>query len=209
MFSKKTHISEDIEGKYLTSFQRKLLQKSCQQKITDKEHQRIQIMLLADEGQTQTQICQELGCCQATARHWIAQAKNSQAHNWKSNPIGRPTLVDEQYLQRLKFLVNKSPQEVKVPNREYQYPFERWTAKKLSQHLDAELGINVTPQHLNRLLKQMGLSTRSSPHCLTKSKPVRESEPEDSTESIQISDLDSVLISDASEIWNFNPLTSN
>lgn len=213
MSQKHVHTFKDDErtvvGKYLTPFQRKLLQKSCQQEITDKESQRIQIMLLADEGQTQTQICQELGCCQATARHWIAQARNNQAHNWKSNPIGRPTLVDEQYKERLKILVNKSPKEVNVPNREYQYPFKRWTAKKLSQHLDAELGIKVTPQHLNRLLKEMGLSTRPSPNCLTESKPCRESEPEGSTKSIQISDLDSVSISEASEIWNFNPLTSN
>ena len=191
-------------GKYLTPFQRKLLQKSCQQELTDKERQRIQIMLLADEGQTQTQICQELGCCQATARHWIAQARNNQAHNWKSNPIGRPTLVDDRYLQRLKLLVTRSPREVNVPNKEYQYPFKRWTAKKLSQHLDAELGIKVTPQHLNRLLKQMGLSTKPK-----ESRPHSKSEPERSIERIQISDLDSVSISEDQEIWNFNPLTSN
>ena len=190
-----------VVGKYLTTFQRKLLQKSRQQELTDKQRQRIQIMLLADEGESQARICEELGCCQATARHWIAQARNNQAHNWNSNPIGRPTLVDEQYQERLKLLVNKSPQEVNVPNRDYQYPFKRWTAKKLSQHLEAELGIKVTPQHLNRLLKQMGLSTRP--------KPAEDENSYRSSRSIQIGDLDSVSISDVSEIWNFNPLTSN
>ena len=158
-----------VVGKYLTLFQRKLLETSQQQELTDKQHQRIQIMLLADEGYTQAQICEELGCCQATARHWIAQAQNNQAHNWNSNPIGRPTSVNDEYLQRLKFLVSKSPQQVNVPNRDYQYPFKRWTAKKLCQHLDAELGIKVTPQHLNRLLKQMGLSTKPKPASEVKS----------------------------------------
>ncbi|WP_019507697.1 winged helix-turn-helix domain-containing protein [Pleurocapsa sp. PCC 7319] len=188
-------------GKYLTSFQRKLLQKSLQPELTDKQRQRIQIMLLADEGKTQAQICQELGCCQATARHWITMARTNQAHHWKSNPIGRPTLVHEEYLQRLKQLVTKSPQEVNVPNQDYQYPFKRWTAQKLSQHLHKELGIKVTPQHLNRLLKQMGLSTRP--------KPVVEAEGDRSSKGIQIDNLDTVSMFDTSEIWNFNPLASN
>ena len=190
-----------VVGKYLTPFQRKLLQKSCQQDLTDKQRQRIQIMLLADEGLTQAQICQELECCQATARHWITMAKNNQAHNWKSNPIGRPITVNEQYKERLKFLVTKNPQEVNVPNQDYQYPFKRWTAKKLIQHLEAELGIKVTPQYLNRLLKQMGLSTRPS--------TTRPAETDCSTKNIQIGNLDAVSISDASEIWNFNPLISS
>ena len=201
---------EKVIGKYLTPFQRKLLEKSWQQELTDKQRQRIQIMLLADEGKTQAQICQELGCCQATARHWIAQARNNQAHNWNSNPIGRPTLVDEQYKERLEFLVSKSPKEVNVPNKDYQYPFKRWTAKKLSQHLEAELGIKVTPQHLNRLLKQMGLSARPSTTSETESDSASNTGSVNrSGKNIQISDLDSVSISDASEIWNFNPLTSN
>ena len=188
-------------GKYLTAFQRKLLQVNLQRELTDKQRQRIEIMLLADEGKTQAQICQELECCQATARHWITMARTNQAHHWQSHPIGRPTLVHEEYLQRLKQLVTKNPQEVNVPNRDFQYPFKRWTAQKLSQHLHAELGIKITPQHLNRLLKQMGLSTRA--------KPTPETENTDSSKCIQIGDLDSAAIPEASEFWNFNPLTGN
>jgi transposase len=191
-------------GKYLTVFQRKSLQKSLQPNLSDKQRQRIQIMLLADEGRTQVQICQELGCCQATARHWITMARTNQAHHWQSNPIGRPTLAHEEYVQRLRQLVTQSPQEVNVPNKDYQYPFKRWTAQKLSQHLCAELGIKLTPQHLNRLLKQMGLSTRP--------KPTLETKEDDSiplNQSIQIADLDTVSILETSEIWSFNPLTNN
>ena len=118
-------------GKYLTVFQRKSLQKSGQQDLSDKQFQRIQIMLLADEGKTQAEVCEELGCCQATARHWMTMARTNLAHHWQSNPIGRPTLVDEEYLQRLKQLVTTSPQAINVPNKDYQYPFKRWTAQKL------------------------------------------------------------------------------
>lgn len=151
------------QGKYLTSFQRKLLETSLKEEITEKQQQRIKIMLLADKGIAQAQICEQLGCCQVTARYWIVMAKANQAHHWRSNPIGRPMVVNEEYLRRLKQLATKSPREVNVPNRDYQYSFKRWTAQKLVQHLDTELGIKITPQHLNRLLKQMGLSTRSKP----------------------------------------------
>ncbi len=198
-------------GKYLTTFQRKLLHANLQPELTAKQRQRIQIMLLADEGKTQAQICQELGCCQATARHWITMARNNLAHHWKSNPIGRPTVVDEEYIQRLKQLVTKNPQEVNIPHKDYQYPFKRWTAQKLSQHLYAELGVKVTPQHLNRLLKQMGLSTRPKLNSERKGEQLKDKEQDRvrSSKCIQISDLDSVSIIEASEIWKFNPLLSN
>jgi transposase len=196
-------------GNYLTSFQRKSLQKSLLQDLSEKQRQRIQIMLLANEGKTQVQICQKLGCCQATARHWITMAKTNQAHHWKSSPIGRPTLVDEDYLQRLKELVSKSPQEIDVPNKDYQYPFKRWTAQKLSQHLQAELGIKVTPQHLNRLLKQMGLSTRPKSILEAESDYPSDTLGDRSNQSIEIGNLDTVSMLDTSEVWNFNPLTNN
>lgn len=198
-------------GKYLTTFQRKLLHANLQPELTAKQRQRIQIMLLADEGKTQAQICQELGCCQATARHWITMARNNLAHHWKSNPIGRPTVVDEEYIQRLKQLVTKNPQEVNIPHKDYQYPFKRWTAQKLSQHLYAELGVKVTPQHLNRLLKQMGLSTRPKLNSAKKGEQSKDKEQDRvrSSKCIQISDLDSVSIIEASAIWKFNPLLSN
>ncbi len=197
------------EGKYLTPFQRKLLQKSLQPYLSDKLRQRIRIMLMADEGQTQVQICQELGCGQATARHWIAMARNNQAHHWNSNPVGRPTLVDKKYLRRLKQLVVQNPQEVNVPNQDYQYPFKRWTGQKLSQHLEEELGIKVSPQHLNRLLKKMGLSTRPKPILETARNYSKKTFCDCDKKSIQISDLDTIAMLETSEIWNFNPFTSN
>lgn len=141
-------------SKYLTPFQRKLLEKSLQTNLNPKYHCRIQIMLLADVGYTKAQISKTLGCTQETARYWIGQARSGQAHNWNDCPIGRPKVTSEEYLERLKELVSNSP-------RDYGYSFERWTGQWLSKHLSQELGIEVTARHVNRLLKQMGLSSRS------------------------------------------------
>jgi transposase len=76
------------------------------------------------------------------------------SHKWKERKIGRPKTVNNQYLERLKDLVSHSP-------REYGYAFSNWTAQWLSKHLAKELGITISDRHINRLLKQMGLSTRA------------------------------------------------
>lgn len=144
------------QGQWLTPFQRKLLLKSMQADLRPEYRRRIEIMLLADRGQSQAQICKALGCSQETARYWIVMAQTGQAHHWNDCPMGRPKTVNEQYLALLKELVSHSP-------REYGYPFQRWTAQWLGKHLAKELGIEFSNCHINRLLKQMGLSTRPKP----------------------------------------------
>lgn len=141
------------QGQYLTPFQRKLLLKSLEADLRPEYRRRIEIMLLADTGQSQTQICEALGCAPETARYWIGMAQAGQAHNWNDHPMGRPKAVNEQYLDRLKELVSNSP-------RDYGYPFQCWTAQWLSKHLAKEFGIEISDRHINRLLKKMGLSTR-------------------------------------------------
>ncbi len=143
-------------GKFLTPFERKMLQKSLQDDLPESYRQRIQIMLLADQGNSQTKICQTLGCCPATARHWIHVACTGMAHQWQERSFGRPKTVNEEYLERLKELITHSP-------RDYGYPFRQWTKNWLHKHLEKEFGIKVSDRHLQRLLKQMGLSTRPKP----------------------------------------------
>lgn len=72
---------------------------------------------------------------------------------WQVQPIGRPKIITEEYVAVLQELVKRSP-------KDYGYPFQRWTAAWLRFHLAKELGIEVSDRHVNRLLKQMGLSTR-------------------------------------------------
>ena len=142
------------QGKYLTPFQRKSLERSLETKQLRPEYQcRIKVMLLADEGMTKAKISQTLKCTQETARYWIGQARAGQAHNWQDCPRGRPKITNDEYLARLRELATGSP-------RDYGYPFKRWTGQWLSQHLSKEFEIELSSRHVNRLLKQMGLSTR-------------------------------------------------
>jgi transposase len=139
---------KQLLGQHLTEFQRQLLEKNLKVETIPEYRQRIEIMLLADAGQTQTQICRTLSCSPLTARHWIFMAKSGQAHNWQAQPIGRPKIVTSDYLDRLKQLMNASP-------RDLGYPFSRWTGQWLSKHLSQEFNIEVTARHINRLIEEM------------------------------------------------------
>ena len=193
------------KGKYLTDFQRKLLQKNLQDNnLSKKYRQRIQIMMLADEGKTQSQICEALTCSVVTVRHWTLVANMGQAHNWQSNPLGRPKAVNEEYLKRLKELANQSPQFINIPGTEFKYPNKCWTAKKLAQHLAKEFGIELSDRHIRRLLQQMGLSTRkkaietNSEDCKTQQK-----------NRLVIGDLGSSKNLDNHDFWQFNPIQND
>jgi putative transposase len=139
----------------LTSAQRLHLEESLKTTLRREYRRRIEIMLLADDGRSQSQICDQLGCSHETARYWITIAQSGNALDWRDRPMGRPRTVSEHYRNRLKELVNSNP-------REFGYAFRRWTARWLAKHLEKELNIKVSHRYVNYLLKEMGLSTR--PH---------------------------------------------
>jgi transposase len=84
------------------------------------------------------------------------QKQLAQDLTWHVPPLGRPKIITDEYVASLQELVQRSP-------KAYGYPFRRWTATWLRCHLAKELGIQVSDRHVNRLLKQMGLSTRQNP----------------------------------------------
>ena len=131
----------------------KLLLAGLPNNLRPEYRRRLEIMLRTNMGQSQAEICAAVGCSPETARYWMAMAKTGQTDQWNRFPIGRPKTVNEMYLERLQELVINSPTD-------YGYSFKRWTGQWLSKHLAKELDIEISPRHINRLLKQMGLSTR-------------------------------------------------
>lgn len=172
-------------GRTLNSFQRKQLEHKLKQHDMPKLlRQRIEIMLLADEGKTQREICQILGCSVATVNRWVLFAHAQFVHQWQDSPPGRPKKVSNEYIQRLQELVQSPP-------RDYGYPFYRWTTNWLNKHLTKELGIELRDRHLGRLLKQLGLSTcaKEPEPWLTKTARINSCNIEHSSESISRADL--------------------
>lgn len=113
--------------------------------------QRIQIILLTDEGKTQSEICQLLGCSAMTARRWMLMTKQGKAEQWNNQPIGRPQKVNQDYLLRLEELLKHRP-------KEFGSKSEYWKAKSLAKQLKREFGVEISDRHINRLLKQRGLT---------------------------------------------------
>jgi transposase len=153
MLSQSRVLNMKNETLCLTSFQRKLLLKKLSgNTLSSLNRQRIKIMILADEGMPQSEICVEVGCSAATARHWTHMARSGMSHLWEDAQRGRPRVVTDAYLERLRELLTQSP-------REYKYPFGRWTSDWLRKHLAKEHDIEVSLRHFKRLLKQVKDST--------------------------------------------------
>ncbi len=137
----------------MTLSQREYLSESLQTELRPEYRLRVEIMLRADAGQSQTQICKALRCSREAARYWAGMMRAGEIHGWQDQPRGRPKSVNQQYLARLKELASRSPCD-------YGYPFQNWTSQWLSKHLAKELGVLVSDRCVRTLLNQMGLSTR-------------------------------------------------
>lgn len=193
-FGRLTDSKFDLEqGQFLSPTQRRALLEKLRTDLRSEHRRRIEIMLLADMGYSQAQICEELQCSRETARFWISMVQLGQAHNWSILPVGRPKTINEQYLERLKELVSRSP-------KDYGYFFSHWTAEWLSKHLAKEFDIKVSDRHINRLLKTMGLSTRRKSLSTPKSEP---SEP--SKGSIVVGSLHRTSRPEPPKLWPFKP----
>jgi transposase len=146
---------DELVSLYLTQFQKGLLEKSLQTEDRKVYRQRIQIILLADQGISQTSICQILNCATDTARYWIIITKMGLTHFCSEISFGRPKKINDEYLVRLQQLISHSP-------KDYGYSFNRWSGQSLSKHLTKEFEIEISSRHLNRLLKDMGLSCKKN-----------------------------------------------
>jgi transposase len=148
-------MNENSPGLYLTPFQRQLLGESIDRDLPAAHRQRLEIMLLTDAGKTQAEICRSLGCSAATASRWMQLTRAGLAHQYLEYPVGRPKLVTDEYIEFLRELLGHSP-------KDYGYPFKTWTVSWLGKHIAKEKGIEVSQSHLKRVMRELGLSTRTS-----------------------------------------------
>ena len=118
-----------------------------------------------------------------------------EIHNeWKKRAIGRPTVINEKYINYLYELLESSP-------RNYGYAFNRWTVYWLNKRLSEESGVVISDRHLKRLLKDLGWSTLS--------KPNRSSLPHNKHNRIHIADINPKYLLNELEFIENNLLQSN
>jgi transposase len=147
-------MNQNSDGIYLTLFQRQLLEEKINRELPKSYRQRLEIMLLTDQGKAQAEICRILGCSAATASRWMQLTKAGLAHQYLDCPVGRPKVVTDECIEFLRELLQHSP-------RDYGYPFKTWTIGWLGKHIAKKMGIVVSQSHLKRVMRESGLSTRT------------------------------------------------
>lgn len=124
------------------------LQKALREEEKANIRERILILLLLNDGKTQSNIADFLGCSVNKVSYWCV----------KRNPNNLESLIDERmngnhkkatdkYIETLLKTLEKEPQELG-------YNFGRWTAQRLATYLEKSTGIKLSGGQVRRILKK-------------------------------------------------------
>jgi len=136
---------------FLTSEQKKNLQKAIKEDTCPHFREHVLIMLLANDGKTQRQIADFIGCSLRTVNDWFNHADPDDLESFRDRRSqGNYQKVNPDYLERLAQLVEQEPST-------FGYDFGRWTGQRLAEHLEQETGILLSGQQVKRILKKKGI----------------------------------------------------
>ena len=133
---------------FLSKEQKKSLRKALKEDLCPHFREHILIMLLANDGKTQQQISDFLGCSLRTVNHWVTHGDPDNLESFRDGRgAGNHQKVTPEYINLLLEVVEKEPTELG-------YEFGRWTAQRLSEHLAKETEIVLSSGQVKRLLKK-------------------------------------------------------
>jgi transposase len=124
------------------------LQKALREEKKAKIRKRILILLLLNDGKTQSKIADFLGCSLNKVSYWCL----------KGDPDNLESLIDERMKENHKKATNKYI-EILLKTIE-KYPqklgdnFGRWAAQRLATYLEKSTGIKLSGGQVRRILKQ-------------------------------------------------------
>ena len=137
---------------FLSKEQKKSLRKALKEDSCPHFREHILITLLANDGKTQQQISDFLGCSLRTVNHWVIHGDPDNLESFRDGRgVGNHQKVTPEYIKLLLEVVEKEPTGLG-------YEFGRWTAQRLSEHLAKETEIVLSSGQVNRLLKKKGYS---------------------------------------------------
>jgi transposase len=106
------------------------------------------MFLLLNDGKTQREIAEFIGCCLKTVAYWCV---HGDPNNLESLEDGRKNgnhkKATEEYINLLLKIVDEDP-------KEFGYEFGRWTAARLAEHLEKETGIKLSGSQVRRILRR-------------------------------------------------------
>ena len=133
---------------YLKPEQKDKLQKAFKEEEHPDIRERILILLLLNDGKTQAQIAEFIGCSLRTVSYWCVHGDVDNLESLKDKRMeGNYRKATEQYINLLLETIDKDPKEMG-------YEFGRWTAKRLATYLLQETGIELSSSQITNILKK-------------------------------------------------------
>jgi len=133
---------------FLDLEEKKNLQKALKEEERAEVRERILMFLLLNDGKTQREIADFIGCSLKTVAPWCV---HGDPNNLESLEDGRKNgnhkKATEEYINLLLKIVDEDPKELG-------YEFGRWTAARLAEHLEKETGIKLSGSQVRRILRR-------------------------------------------------------
>ena len=145
---------------HLTSEQKEKLQKALKREENGNIRERILILLLLNDGKTQQDIAEFVGCSKNKVCYWCVHGDPDNLESLKDERMkGNHQKATEKYIEILLETIEKEPQELG-------YEFGRWSAQRLATYLEEVTGIKLSGSQVRRILarkKYVYLWTKYSP----------------------------------------------
>jgi transposase len=110
--------------------------------------ERILVLLLRNDGRTQQEIADLLGCSLRKVAYWSAHGDPSKLDSLIDKRMkGNYHKATDQYIDLLLEVIDKEPQD-------YGYEFGSWTAQRLAYYLEKETGIKLSGSQVRRILSK-------------------------------------------------------
>lgn len=123
------------------------LQKALKEEQNGEIRERILILLLLNDGKTQANIAEFIGCSINTVSYWCVHGDPDNLESLKDERMkGNNRKVTDEYIEILLITVETEPKELG-------YEFGRWTAARLATYLEIVTGIKLSGSQVRRILK--------------------------------------------------------
>lgn len=122
-----------------------------------REFRRLRAFELKQKGWQQTDIAEALGVTAGAVSQWLKEAREGGKQALRSTPrTGRPAkLSEEERTEELPRLLEKGPEH-------FGFQGTDWTMKRVQKVIKEEFGVEYSPSHLGRILREIGWSRRTS-----------------------------------------------
>jgi transposase len=132
---------------YLKPEQKEKLQKAFREENNAEIRERILILLLLNDGKTQAEIANFIGCSLKTVSRWCGRGDADNLESLRDKRMkGNHKKVTKEYEELLLKVIETCPQNLG-------YEFGRWTAKRLATYLEEKTGITLSSSQVTRILK--------------------------------------------------------